>query len=154
MSGAEGQAVKVAERPGSGAYTTPLGDTYHPLPGDAAGGPGGWEAPVETHQQVMSVKEGETFVCSDLQGDLSVPNTVGMGVYYRDTRFLSRFEFRISGADPVLLSSSAERAHLSYVDLTNPDLWEGEVLAGNVLHPARGRVGREARLPRSRRVPP
>ncbi|MEA2588402.1 MAG: hypothetical protein QOH66_1329 [Actinomycetota bacterium] len=123
------QGVQVAERLGPGRYTSPLGDAYDPLPGDAAGGPAGGEVRVETHQQLLSVKEGETFVCSDQQGDLSVPNTVGMGVYYRDTRFLSRFELRISGADPVLLSSSAERAHLSYVDLTNPDLWEGEVLA-------------------------
>jgi glycogen debranching enzyme len=123
--------VQVAERPGSGPgrYTSPLGDTYDPLPRDVAGGFADMEAPVETQQQVLSVKEGETFVCSDLAGDLSIPNTVGMGIYYRDTRFLSRFELRISGADPVLLSSSAERAHLIYVDLTNPDLWDGGVLA-------------------------
>ncbi|HEX9315005.1 MAG TPA: glycogen debranching N-terminal domain-containing protein, partial [Actinomycetota bacterium] len=113
---------------GAGRSTSPLGDTYHPLPGKAARVPAGREAPVETQQSVLSVKEGETFVCSDLAGDLSVPNTVGMGIYYRDTRFLSRFELRINGAEPILLSSSAERAHLSYVDLTNPDLWEGDVL--------------------------
>jgi glycogen debranching enzyme len=99
------------------------------LPGSAARVPAGREVPVETQQTVLSVKEGETFVCSDLAGDLSVPNTVGMGIYFRDTRFLSRFELRINGAEPILLSSSAERAHLSYVDLANPDLWEGDVLA-------------------------
>jgi glycogen debranching enzyme len=122
--------VEVADPAGTrpGHYTSPFGDVYEPLP-DAGWGPGGAEAPVATHQLLLSVKEGETFVCSDHSGDLTVPNTVGMGIYFRDTRFLSRFELRINGAEPVLLSSSAERAHLSYVDLTNPDLWQGEVLA-------------------------
>ena len=106
--------MRAAERSESepGRWTSPLGDTYHPLPDNAPGISAGPEAPVETQQNVLSVKEGETFVCSDLAGDLSVPNTVGMGIYYRDTRFASRFELRINGADPILLSSSAERAHL------------------------------------------
>ena len=78
----------------------------------------------DLHRSLLSTKEGETFVHSDLNGNLSVPNTVGMGIYYKDTRFLSQFELRINGTMPVLLSSSAERAYMSYVDLTNPDVWE------------------------------
>src|SRR5438105_3758752 len=31
---------------------------------------------------------------------------------------------RVSGREPVLLSSSSERAYMSYVDLTNPELYE------------------------------
>src|SRR2546421_7165473 len=111
------------------AYVSPLGDEYRAIPRGEEGMGAEEPAPVETQQSLLSVKEGETFVCSDLDGDLSVPNTMGMGVYYKDTRFLSRFELRLNGAEPVLLSSSAERAHLSYVDLTNPDIWEGEVIA-------------------------
>src|SRR2546421_2308007 len=111
------------------AYVSPLGDEYRAIPRGEEGMDVEEPAPVETQQSLLSVKEGETFVCSDLDGDLSIPNTVGMGVYSKDPRFLSRLELRLNGAEPVLLSSSAERAHLSYVDLTNPDIWEGELIA-------------------------
>ena len=35
----------------------------------------------------------------------------------------------VSGRDPVLLSSSSERGYMSYVDLTNPDLYDGDEIA-------------------------
>jgi glycogen debranching enzyme len=83
----------------------------------------------DLHRQTLSIKEGETFVHCDINGNLTYPNTVGMGMYYKDTRFLSQFEMRVNGAVPILLSSSAERAYMSYVDLTNPDIWEaGELV--------------------------
>src|SRR5439155_2535540 len=47
----------------------------------------------------------------------------------RDTRFLSGFRMSVSGREPVLLSSSSERAFMSHVDLTNPDLYEGDVVS-------------------------
>ena len=45
------------------------------------------------------------------------------GLFYRDTRYLSRFELRIEGRRPLLLSSAAleDKAAL-VVDLTNPDV--------------------------------
>jgi glycogen debranching enzyme len=82
----------------------------------------------EMHRKLLATKEGETFVYSDLDGNLTFPNTVGMGLYYKDTRFLSQFEMRVNGAALVLLSSSAERAYMSQVDLTNPDVWEDDEL--------------------------
>lgn len=78
----------------------------------------------EMHRKTLATKEGETFALSDLDGNLPYPNRVGMGLYYKDTRFLSQFELRVNGTIPVLLSSSAERAFMSYVDLTNLDIWE------------------------------
>jgi glycogen debranching enzyme len=83
----------------------------------------------DLHRRLLSTKENETFVHSDLNGNLSTPNTVGMGLYYKDTRYLSQFELKVNGAIPVLLSSSAERGYMSYVDLTNPDIWEEGRLA-------------------------
>ncbi|MGH9195793.1 MAG: glycogen debranching N-terminal domain-containing protein, partial [Acidimicrobiia bacterium] len=83
----------------------------------------------DLHRRLLATKEGEAFALSDLEGNFSFPNNVGMGLYYRDTRFLSLFEMRVNSAVPVLLSSSAERAYMSYVDLTNPDIWEeGELI--------------------------
>ncbi len=74
--------------------------------------------------RVLATKEGETFLYSDNEGNLHDRHELGFGFYHRDTRFLSHFEMRISGSEPVLLSSSAERAYMSHVDLTNPDLFD------------------------------
>ena len=79
--------------------------------------------------KTLAVKEGETFLYTDLEGNLDHGGDFGLGLYSRDTRFLSHFRMTISGRDPVLLSSSAERGYMSHVDLTNPDLYEGDELA-------------------------
>ena len=80
--------------------------------------------------RTLAVKEGDLFLYSDTQGNLSDDHRdFGLGFYYKDTRFLSHFTMKIAGRDPVLLSSSAERAYMSHVDLTNPDLYEWGVLS-------------------------
>jgi glycogen debranching enzyme len=76
--------------------------------------------------KVLSVKEGETFLYSDIEGNLDDRVELGLGLYFRDTRFLSNYRLKISGRDPILLSSSGERVYVSHVDLTNPDLYEEE----------------------------
>ncbi|HEV8420635.1 MAG TPA: glycogen debranching N-terminal domain-containing protein, partial [Actinomycetota bacterium] len=73
--------------------------------------------------KVLAIKEGETFLYSDIAGNLDDRREYGHGFYHRDTRFLSHFRMKVSGRDPVLLSSSSERAYMSYVDLTNPELF-------------------------------
>ena len=83
----------------------------------------------ELLSKVLAIKEGETFLYSDTEGNLDERPGYGLGLYYQDTRFLSRFRMRISGRDPILLSSSAERAYMSYIDVTNPDLYEEDDLA-------------------------
>ena len=77
-------------------------------------------------EKVLAVKEAETFVYSDAHGDIDDRREAGLGLYHRDTRYLSHLRLRISGMDPVLLSSSAERAYVAHVDLTNPDLPGGD----------------------------
>jgi glycogen debranching enzyme len=78
--------------------------------------------------KVLAVKEGDTFLYSDNAGDLDDRKEFGLGLYHRDTRFLSHFRMWLSGREPVLLSSSSERGYLAHVDLTNPDLFEDEEL--------------------------
>ena len=75
---------------------------------------------------LLATKEGDMFLYADPEGNLR-GGELGMGLYYRDTRFLSRYEMQIGEHPAVLLSSSAERAYMSYVDLTNPDLVDGGV---------------------------
>jgi glycogen debranching enzyme len=79
--------------------------------------------------KTLAVKEGETFLYTDLEGNLDHGGDYGLGLYSRDTRFLSHFRMTISGREPVLLSSSAERGYMSHVDLTNPDLHDGDEVA-------------------------
>jgi glycogen debranching enzyme len=73
---------------------------------------------------LLATKEGDMFLYADREGNLR-GGELGMGMYFQDTRFLSRYEMEIGGAPPVLLSSSAERAYMSYIDLTNPDINNG-----------------------------
>ncbi len=76
--------------------------------------------------RLLATKEGDMFLYATQEGNLSGGGT---GLYFRDTRFLSRYAMEIGGEIPVLLSSSAERASMSYIDCTNPDLdGEGENL--------------------------
>ncbi|MDP9341972.1 MAG: amylo-alpha-1,6-glucosidase [Actinomycetota bacterium] len=74
--------------------------------------------------KTLAVKEGETFLYSDTEGNLDDRKDYGLGLYHHDTRFLSHFMMRLSGRQPVLLSSSAERSYMAFVDLTNLDLYE------------------------------
>src|ERR687891_173394 len=83
----------------------------------------------ELLSRVLAIKEGETFCYSDTEGNLDDRPGFGLGLYSRDTRFLSHFKMQISGRDPILLSSSAERAYMCYIDVTNPDLYEEDNLA-------------------------
>jgi glycogen debranching enzyme len=100
-------------------------DAEHVSPADSG-------APVlvtDLASRVLGVKEGELFLYSNKRGDLADRKDFGLGLYYKDTRFLSHLAMTISGREPVLLSSSSERAYMSHVDLTNPDLFEWGVLA-------------------------
>src|ERR687897_2849865 len=76
--------------------------------------------------KTLAVKEGDAFLYSDLEGNLEQEADYGLGLYAKDTRFLSRFRLTINGRAPVLLSSSSERGYMSHVDLTNPDLYDDD----------------------------
>lgn len=79
--------------------------------------------------KTLAVKEGGTFLYSDLEGNLDHGGDYGLGLYSHDTRYLSHFRMTVNGRDLVLLSSTAERGYMSHVDLTNPDLFEDGVLS-------------------------
>jgi glycogen debranching enzyme len=49
-------------------------------------------------------------------------STPSMGMFCRDTRFLSRLELQIEGRSPILLSSNADKGFALSVLCTNPDL--------------------------------
>jgi glycogen debranching enzyme len=73
-------------------------------------------------ERLWSTKEGEMFLCADAEGNLDAEHATGSGLYWRDTRYLSDFVLDVDGNPPLLLSTSADRAFASHVDLTNQDL--------------------------------
>jgi len=61
---------------------------------------------------------------TDKGGDIPDNDQSGLGLYTRDTRFLSRMEIRINNQRPILLSSAADENYISTIRLTNPHMEE------------------------------
>lgn len=67
--------------------------------------------------------DGHSFAIFDAGGDIVESPLEALGLFHRDTRYLSRFELRVAGQTPYFLNSflSDDKAQLR-VNLTNPDL--------------------------------
>lgn len=75
------------------------------------------------------IKENDLFLLTDPAGNINENHQYGLGLYMKDTRFLSKFRLKINDTDPVLLSSSAEENLLATILLTNPHMEkEGELV--------------------------
>lgn len=81
---------------------------------------------VDIKERRLSVKEGPHFLFTAIDGNIPADNTGGLGFFDCDTRFLSLFEMRLNGRDPILLTSTAERDYMSHTELTNADIHEGD----------------------------
>jgi glycogen debranching enzyme len=65
----------------------------------------------------------DTFAIFDPHGDIQPIGRGQQGLFHEETRHLSRFEMRIAGYKPLLLSSSVREDNVILaVDLTNPDI--------------------------------
>jgi glycogen debranching enzyme len=73
--------------------------------------------------RTLVLKHGDAFTLLDRFGDIDAVSRPELGIYYQDTRFLSRLALRIEGARPLLLSSTIKEDNSALtVDLTNPDV--------------------------------
>ena len=82
------------------------------------------ETPLSLVERVLRpLKQGDCFALFDANGDMGLAPGLPDGVYFRDTRYLSRFEMRFENQRPLLLESVLhdDNAALS-VDSTNPDI--------------------------------
>jgi glycogen debranching enzyme len=72
---------------------------------------------------LRNLKHADAFAVLDAHGDIGAIEGTAEGLFYRDTRYLSRFELRIEGRTPLFLGSVslADKPALA-VDLTNPDI--------------------------------
>ncbi|MBC7105509.1 MAG: amylo-alpha-1,6-glucosidase, partial [Firmicutes bacterium] len=100
------------------------------------------------------LKEGEIFLTTLPTGEVPDGNMGGLGLYYRDTRYLSGLEMYLGDAKPVLLSSTTRGSHFSQIELTNPELClaDGQLIPLQTLHLRLLRVIREALFQRLRLI--
>src|SRR3954468_18284477 len=87
-----------------------------------------------------TLKHGDGFAVLDSHGDIGATTGGPDGIYFADTRFLSRLEMLLNGMQPLLLGSNVrdDNAVLT-VDLTNPDMFFEKrlVLPKDTLHVVR-----------------
>ena len=75
------------------------------------------------------LKAEDTFGIFDRHGDIHQVTSSEQGLYHGGTRYLSHLELRINGQRPLILNSTIKKDNsLLVVDMTMPDLYEGEVL--------------------------
>ncbi len=76
------------------------------------------------------LKQGDTFAVFDRFGDIDTFGSGELGLYYQDTRFLSRLTLKLGKDRPLLLSSTVREDNaVLAVDATNPDVWrDGEIV--------------------------
>ncbi|WP_079526153.1 amylo-alpha-1,6-glucosidase [Halobacillus hunanensis] len=72
------------------------------------------------------MKDNELFLLTDKAGDIPPNHSYGLGLYKKDTRFLSDLSLTINGEKPILLSSEADSNYISSVLLTNPHITNGD----------------------------
>jgi glycogen debranching enzyme len=71
-----------------------------------------------------ALKYGDTFVVLDGRGDIGGASG---GLFHLDTRHLSRLELQVNDGPPILLGSNLRDDNSAFfVDLTNPDLMDGQ----------------------------
>lgn len=78
-------------------------------------------------REAQVIKHDRAFFLSDRFGDIPEDNQAALGLYFRDTRFLSRLELTLDELHPILLHSSTERSYWQVVQLAFPIL---------VMHPS------------------
>jgi glycogen debranching enzyme len=94
-----------------------------------------------------TLKHGDSFAMLDEFGDVVEVEHSPAGLFHFDTRFLSRLFFTLEGHRPLILSSTVQPDNLTLdVDLTNPDIFEGDrlLLAKDTFHVARAKFLWEA----------
>jgi len=93
--------------------------------------------------RTLALLHNDTLAIFDRHGDIQPIGLAQQGIFFQDTRHLSRLELRIGRMRPLLLSSSIQEDNvLITVDMTNPDmdLPSGQSLARGILHLHRHKV--------------
>ena len=94
-----------------------------------------------------TLKHGDMFGLFDPDGDIADGEASPEGLYFRDTRVISRLALTIEGRRPIHLSSRvSDDNHLLTVDLTNADIFDASaalILPRDTIHLMRTRFLRD-----------
>jgi glycogen debranching enzyme len=96
---------------------------------------------VDIHDALI-IREGDSFLVADENGNVPPGNDRGLGLYHADMRHLSVYHFFFHTERPVVLLSTAEAGFASEHVLTNPRLYtaEGTVIPHNSIEVRRQRT--------------
>src|SRR5262249_55531313 len=89
------------------------------------------------------LKQGDLYAVFDRFGDIETFGTGELGLYYQDTRFLSRLTLRLGKDRPLLLSSTVREDNaVLAVDATNSDVWRDSeiVVPRGTIHVFRSKI--------------
>lgn len=73
-------------------------------------------------RDTLAIKELDLFFITNLDGNVPSGNVNGLGLYFRDTRFLSAYDLVLEGITPIYLLSTGRERFSLVQELTNPDL--------------------------------
>ena len=74
-----------------------------------------------------ALKHDDTFIVLDSHGDIGASAGGPDGLFNADTRYLARLELMLNQTQPLLLGSNLRDDNSALtVDLTNPDIYDGE----------------------------
>lgn len=88
-------------------------------------------------EQTRILKYAETFGIFNSHGDIRPLGFENHGIFHEGTRFVSRWDVKINGKSPLLLSSNVKKDNdFLRIDLTNPDLIlnNEEILPRGIIH--------------------
>jgi glycogen debranching enzyme len=77
---------------------------------------------VESLAQAIVMKKDNLFFLAQRDGHVPMTGNHGLGLYYRDCRYLNGYELTLGGLPPVGLSASAAVGAVGIFSLTNPEL--------------------------------
>ncbi len=80
----------------------------------------------DRNQPTLTLKDDDLFLITDTLGNISGcsrdETIASLGLFCRDTRFLSRLELQIAGCSPILLTCNADRGFALSALCTNPTI--------------------------------
>src|SRR5438270_542339 len=77
---------------------------------------------IEDIRDALIIRERSAYLLTDPTGNVAGGNVQGFGLYHRDARHLSKYEFDLNGIQPVVLLSTAELGYAMEQVLRNPTL--------------------------------
>ena len=77
----------------------------------------------------QTLKHDDAFAVLDTHGDIGALGSTSDGLFFKDTRYLSRLELLMARSAPLLLGSAVDKTDVQLCsDLTNPDVYaDGEL---------------------------